>query len=110
MCRNLVPHYSRVLSAFGLRREGTLETATRTTAWFQVTLCISILAALTFFFLLLTEIIPATSLTLPLIGQFQKDRDLKDEDFAGNYLLFTMIMVSLSVVITVICEPKKITF
>ncbi|CAJ0940037.1 unnamed protein product, partial [Mesorhabditis belari] len=53
----------------------------------KVTLCISILAALTFFFLLLTEIIPATSITLPLIGK---------------YLLFTMVMVTLSVVVTVI--------
>uniref|UniRef100_A0AC35TLB6 Acetylcholine receptor subunit alpha-type unc-38 n=1 Tax=Rhabditophanes sp. KR3021 TaxID=114890 RepID=A0AC35TLB6_9BILA len=53
----------------------------------KVTLCISILVALTVFFLLLTEIIPATSISLPLIGK---------------YLLFTMIMVTLSVVVTVI--------
>ncbi|CAJ0578032.1 unnamed protein product, partial [Mesorhabditis spiculigera] len=53
----------------------------------KVTLCISILVALTIFFLLLTEIIPATSTTLPLIGK---------------YLLFTMVMVTLSVVVTVI--------
>ncbi|KAK6054557.1 putative acetylcholine receptor subunit alpha-type unc-38 [Cooperia oncophora] len=53
----------------------------------KVTLCISILVALTIFFLLLTEIIPATSITLPLIGK---------------YLLFTMVMVTLSVVVTVI--------
>uniref|UniRef100_A0A914S096 Neurotransmitter-gated ion-channel ligand-binding domain-containing protein n=1 Tax=Parascaris equorum TaxID=6256 RepID=A0A914S096_PAREQ len=55
----------------------------------KVTLCISILVALTVFFLLLTEIIPATSISLPLIGK---------------YLLFTMVMVTLSVVVTVICE------
>uniref|UniRef100_A0AC34QTD7 Nicotinic acetylcholine receptor alpha subunit n=1 Tax=Panagrolaimus sp. JU765 TaxID=591449 RepID=A0AC34QTD7_9BILA len=53
----------------------------------KVALCISILVALTLFFLLLMEIIPATSITLPLIGK---------------YLLFTMVMVTLSVVITVI--------
>uniref|UniRef100_A0A7I4XVV4 Acetylcholine receptor subunit alpha-type unc-38 n=1 Tax=Haemonchus contortus TaxID=6289 RepID=A0A7I4XVV4_HAECO len=53
----------------------------------KVTLCISILVALTIFFLLLTEIIPATSITLPLIRK---------------YLLFTMVMVTLSVVVTVI--------
>ncbi|CAI2311722.1 unnamed protein product [Caenorhabditis sp. 36 PRJEB53466] len=53
----------------------------------KVTLCISILVALTIFFLLLTEIIPATSITLPLIGK---------------YLLFTMVMVTLSVVVTVV--------
>uniref|UniRef100_A0A914DLA0 Neurotransmitter-gated ion-channel transmembrane domain-containing protein n=1 Tax=Acrobeloides nanus TaxID=290746 RepID=A0A914DLA0_9BILA len=53
----------------------------------KVTLCISILVALTIFFLLLTEIIPATSISLPLIGK---------------YLLFTMVMVSLSIMITVV--------
>uniref|UniRef100_A0A915CQG9 Uncharacterized protein n=1 Tax=Ditylenchus dipsaci TaxID=166011 RepID=A0A915CQG9_9BILA len=53
----------------------------------KIALCISILVALTVFFLLLTEIIPATSISLPLIGK---------------YLLFTMIMVTLSVLITVI--------
>ncbi|MFH4973825.1 hypothetical protein AB6A40_000534 [Gnathostoma spinigerum] len=53
----------------------------------KVALCISILVALTVFYLLLTEIIPATSISLPLIGK---------------YLLFTMIMVTLSVVVTVV--------
>ncbi|VDN04756.1 unnamed protein product [Thelazia callipaeda] len=53
----------------------------------KVTLCISILVTLTVFYLLLTEIIPATSISLPLIGK---------------YLLFTMIMVTLSVIVTVI--------
>uniref|UniRef100_A0A914VQF1 Uncharacterized protein n=2 Tax=Plectus sambesii TaxID=2011161 RepID=A0A914VQF1_9BILA len=53
----------------------------------KITLCISILVSLTVFFLLLTEIIPATSIVLPLIGK---------------YLLFTMVMVTLSVVVTVI--------
>ncbi|OZC12635.1 Cation transporter family protein [Onchocerca flexuosa] len=53
----------------------------------KVTLCISILVALTVFYLLLTEIIPATSISLPLIGK---------------YLLFTMVMVTLSVIVTVI--------
>ncbi|VDN58348.1 unnamed protein product [Dracunculus medinensis] len=53
----------------------------------KVALCISILFALTIFFLLLIEIIPATSISLPLIGK---------------YLLFTMVMVTLSVVVTVV--------
>ncbi|MCP9260119.1 hypothetical protein DINM_003305 [Dirofilaria immitis] len=53
----------------------------------KITLCISILVTLTVFYLLLTEIIPATSISLPLIGK---------------YLLFTMVMVTLSVIVTVI--------
>nr|AFY08299.1 nicotinic acetylcholine receptor alpha subunit 38 [Oesophagostomum dentatum] len=53
----------------------------------KVSLCISILVALTVFFLLLIEIIPATSVTLPLIGK---------------YLVFNMIMVTLSVIVTIV--------
>merc|ERR1712226_458394 len=53
----------------------------------KVTLCISVLLALTVFLLLIAEIIPATSLVVPLIG---------------NYLLFTMVMVTLSIIITVV--------
>ncbi|CAJ0596268.1 unnamed protein product [Cylicocyclus nassatus] len=53
----------------------------------KVSLCISILVALTVFFLLLIDLIPATSVTLPLIGK---------------YLVFNMIMVTLSVLITVV--------
>uniref|UniRef100_A0A3Q1IK05 Cholinergic receptor, nicotinic, alpha 2b (neuronal) n=1 Tax=Anabas testudineus TaxID=64144 RepID=A0A3Q1IK05_ANATE len=52
----------------------------------KVTLCISVLLSLTVFLLLITEIIPSTSLVIPLIGE---------------YLLFTMIFVTLSIVITV---------
>ncbi|XP_055335168.1 acetylcholine receptor subunit alpha-type unc-63-like [Paramacrobiotus metropolitanus] len=52
----------------------------------KVTLCISILLSLTVFFLLLAEIIPPTSLVIPLIGK---------------YLLFTMILVTLSIVVTI---------
>ncbi|KAL1400785.1 hypothetical protein pipiens_007136 [Culex pipiens pipiens] len=48
---------------------------------------ISYLSVLTMFFLLISEIIPSTSLALPLLGK---------------YLLFTMILVGLSVVITII--------
>ncbi|XP_052126951.1 acetylcholine receptor subunit alpha-like 1 [Frankliniella occidentalis] len=53
----------------------------------KVSLCISILLSLTVFFLLLAEIIPPTSLTVPLLGK---------------YLLFTMVLVTLSVVVTII--------
>ena len=53
----------------------------------KITLCISILLALVVFLLLIAESIPATSKSLPLIG---------------TYLLFTMGMVSLSTVVTVI--------
>ncbi|XP_023375669.1 neuronal acetylcholine receptor subunit alpha-4, partial [Pteropus vampyrus] len=52
----------------------------------KVTLCISVLLSLTVFLLLITEIIPSTSLVIPLIGE---------------YLLFTMIFVTLSIIVTV---------
>ncbi|XP_041980542.1 acetylcholine receptor subunit beta-like 2 isoform X2 [Aricia agestis] len=52
----------------------------------KISLSISILVSLTVFFLLLAEIIPPTSLAIPLLGK---------------YLLFTMILVSLSVWMTV---------
>ncbi|KAM5264131.1 neuronal acetylcholine receptor subunit alpha-2 [Ctenodactylus gundi] len=52
----------------------------------KVTLCISVLLSLTVFLLLITEIIPSTSLVIPLIGE---------------YLLLTMVFVTLSIVVTV---------
>merc|ERR1712130_567035 len=52
----------------------------------KVSLSISILLSLTVFFLLLAEIIPPTSLSVPLLGK---------------YLLFTMILVTFSIFITV---------
>lgn len=52
----------------------------------KITLSISILLALTVFFLLLSDINPPTSLVIPLIGK---------------YLLFTMIVVTLSIFLTV---------
>lgn len=52
----------------------------------KISLCISILLSLTVFFLLLVEIIPPTSLTVPLLGK---------------YLLFTMMLVCLSVITTI---------
>uniref|UniRef100_T1JG18 Uncharacterized protein n=1 Tax=Strigamia maritima TaxID=126957 RepID=T1JG18_STRMM len=53
----------------------------------KVTLSIGILLSLTVFFLLLAEIIPPTSMAVPLLGK---------------YLLFTMILVTLSICVTVI--------
>uniref|UniRef100_A0A7E4US16 Acetylcholine receptor subunit alpha-type unc-63 n=1 Tax=Panagrellus redivivus TaxID=6233 RepID=A0A7E4US16_PANRE len=53
----------------------------------RISLCISILISLTVFFLLLVEIIPSTSLVIPLIGK---------------YLIFTMLLVTLSVIVTVV--------
>nr|AAY28925.1 nicotinic acetylcholine receptor alpha4 subunit [Bemisia tabaci] len=52
----------------------------------KVSLCSSILVSLTVFFLLLAEIIPPTSLAVPLLGK---------------YLLFTMTLVTLSICVTV---------
>ncbi|XP_027203315.2 acetylcholine receptor subunit alpha-like 1 [Dermatophagoides pteronyssinus] len=52
----------------------------------KVSLSISIMLSLVVFFLLLAEIIPPTSLTVPLLGR---------------YLLFTMILVTLSSVATI---------
>ncbi|XP_066518765.1 neuronal acetylcholine receptor subunit alpha-2 [Hoplias malabaricus] len=52
----------------------------------KVTMCVSVLLSLTVFFLVITEIIPSTSLVIPLIGE---------------YLLFTMIFITLSIIITI---------
>ncbi|XP_042862347.1 acetylcholine receptor subunit alpha-like isoform X2 [Penaeus japonicus] len=53
----------------------------------KVSLSISILLSLTVFFLLLAEIIPPTSLVVPLLGKF---------------VLFTMILDTLSICVTVV--------
>lgn len=53
----------------------------------KIALCISILLSQTMFFLLISEIIPSTSLAMPLLGK---------------YLLFTMVLVGLSVVVTIV--------
>src|SRR6218665_1831658 len=53
----------------------------------KVTLSVSILLSLIFFFLVLIEIIPSTSLVIPLLGK---------------YLIFTMILVTVSVIVTII--------
>ncbi|CAH1407725.1 unnamed protein product [Nezara viridula] len=52
----------------------------------KIALCITILLSQTMFFLLISEIIPSTSLALPLLGR---------------YILFTMLLVGLCVVITI---------
>ena len=53
----------------------------------KVSLAISILLSLTVFFLLLAEIIPPTSLVVPLLGKF---------------VLFTMILDTFSICVTVV--------
>ena len=53
----------------------------------KITLSISILVSLTVFILLLYEIIPPTSLALPLMSK---------------YLLFTMVLVTLSIIVTIL--------
>lgn len=53
----------------------------------KVSLSINVLLSLTMFFLMLAEIIPPTSLVVPLLGK---------------YLLFTLYMVTLSIITTVI--------
>ncbi|XP_014244645.1 acetylcholine receptor subunit alpha-L1 [Cimex lectularius] len=53
----------------------------------KIALCITILLSQTMFFLLISEIIPSTSLALPLLGK---------------YLVFTMLLVALCVVITIL--------
>lgn len=55
----------------------------------KITFSTYLLVSQTLFFLLLTDIIPATSVALPLIGK---------------YLLFTMLMVTLSVFLTVFTQ------
>ena len=52
----------------------------------KLTLSISILVALLVFYLLLIELIPPTSLVIPLLGK---------------YLLFTLILVNLSIFLTI---------
>lgn len=53
----------------------------------KVALCITTLLSQTMFFLLMSEIIPSTSLAVPLLGR---------------YLLFTMCLVGLSVLLTIV--------
>lgn len=53
----------------------------------KIALCINILLSQTMFFLLISEIIPSTSLALPLLGK---------------YILFTMVLVGFSVVVTIV--------
>jgi len=94
---HIVSHDTRVLPAVGQQRKGerpgfeqipTVRSFTGLADVFsvcpfcrsQVSLSISILLSLTVFFLLLAEIIPPTSLVVPLLGKF---------------VLFTMILDTL---------------
>ena len=52
----------------------------------KMSLCISVLLALTVFLLLISKLIPPTSLDVPLIGRF---------------LMFTMVLVTASIVASV---------
>lgn len=61
----------------------------------KVTLSISILVSLTVFFLLLAEIIPPTSLAVPLLGK---------------YLLFTMVRLLAFVAVITCCEITSFHF
>ena len=72
----------------------------------KVSLSISILLSLTVFFLLLAEIIPPTSMSVPLLGKSAVClpsllTELRHDSFSGKYLLFTMILVTFSVVVTI---------
>nr|BAJ65316.1 nicotinic acetylcholine receptor subunit [Ciona intestinalis] len=53
----------------------------------KITLCISVLVALTVFLILIIDIVPSTSLVVPLLGQ---------------YLLLTTIFVTLSIAVSII--------
>lgn len=53
----------------------------------KITLCVSILLSLSMFLLLLSDLMPPTSLVVPLLGK---------------YLLFTLVMVCVSIILTVL--------
>ncbi|ETN86665.1 Neurotransmitter-gated ion-channel ligand binding domain protein, partial [Necator americanus] len=60
----------------------------------KMTFSISILVSLTVFYLVLIELIPPTSLVIPLIGEFIFKK--------RRYLLFTMFLVAMSILLSVL--------
>ena len=96
---HLLPNGPHLLLAIWQWREGKLNISFYRFYIFliccvQVTLSISILTSLYVFFLLVVEIIPPTSLVVPLLGK---------------YLIFAMILVSLRSAASLPASPQSVS-